>query len=372
MSVTKNLSAMKGAGYYNANSGLQYAAMLQAVDTLLEASQQAKTGDDFAILDYGCSQGYNSLYPIDKIVTQLQDTAKPDMVLKIEVIHNDRPENDWETLLALLKDPKVSYVTKHESSSNLAIHPKTARQSYFDPTPLSDHSVNLGFSLTALHHLSEIPLYDQKKALEAYYQGKWNTWENPRRQAFSKQAAQDMSLFLDLRAKELREPSREGEGGHLVLVFVGAGGLEGNYTVLIKAMMDALKRMAEEKLVAPTIAAALDVPTHDRELEEAKESLSRNPAFQLISLIEKRVTHPACDAFYRDKAYSKSEYARVVVSWFFAVIHGYFEVALEKLQVPKPSWPGLTETFVAYMVDVVAQDPQPVSANFLYAHLRRV
>ena len=100
-------SAMEGDGFYNRNSAMQ-AAGTALLSTIWEAACKtvAINADDSAvtIVDYGSSQGRNSMVPIRLAMDALRKRAG--QMIPIEVVHTDLPSNDFSALFeAMVKEP---------------------------------------------------------------------------------------------------------------------------------------------------------------------------------------------------------------------------------------------------------------------------
>jgi len=107
------------SGRYNANSSVQNTAMQPSIDLLIDAAASlpkpaAGTGGPIRVVDFGASQGANSMQPCKAILDTIRSQARHHQsrcgVTEVEVYHEDLPSNDWNSLLALVKDPRTTYM----------------------------------------------------------------------------------------------------------------------------------------------------------------------------------------------------------------------------------------------------------------------
>ncbi len=94
-------SGMKGDGFYDRNSSPQMAAVAAVLPWLEDAVAQMDLSGSSApvmVVDYGCSEGRNSLAAMRRIIAALRArTPRP-----IQVIHSDLPTNNFNQLFVNL------------------------------------------------------------------------------------------------------------------------------------------------------------------------------------------------------------------------------------------------------------------------------
>src|SRR5579875_2023677 len=184
-------TGMESGGAYNRHATLQATGVLAAVQLFEHAAMDAQLGDrgePIAIVDYGCSQGRNSLAPMRAGIDACRARTGPDR--PIIVYHEDLPLNDFNTLFAVLATDPESYLVNRPHVFAAAI-----ARSFFEAV-LPANSVHLGWSSYAAMWLSRVPsmIPDHFAPSEA---------EGEVRAAFDAQAAADWERFLSLRAEEL-------------------------------------------------------------------------------------------------------------------------------------------------------------------------
>ena len=109
------------SGTYNANASMQNAAMQPSINLLVDAvaslpSREEEEGrGPIRVVDFGASQGANSMQPCKAILDAIRSKALHQGkggITEVEVYHEDLPSNDWSSVLALVNDPLTTYVPK--------------------------------------------------------------------------------------------------------------------------------------------------------------------------------------------------------------------------------------------------------------------
>jgi hypothetical protein len=214
MSVSKAQSegiTMSGGGIYSlATTGAKHVIdaatplVLDAIKSLpLESMEQG-----FSISDMGCADAGTSLTMIGTVIDAVSARAPGTAV---SVIYTDQPHNDFNALITNVYGlgPFETYLDNREQ-----IFPLVSATSFYRQI-LPHNSLNLGFSATAMHWLSQkvCNISNHVQAVGA---------QGSELQAFRNQAHSDWRQILIHRAKEL-EP-----GGKLVLINFGTNE-EGQY-----------------------------------------------------------------------------------------------------------------------------------------------
>src|SRR5262245_46648406 len=97
MSARSQSAAMEGSGWYNRHSSMQAAGNERAKAYWKDALEKIPVGgENIVIADYGCSQGRNSLMPINVAIDTLRRRAGAER--PVEIYHNDLPANDFGSL----------------------------------------------------------------------------------------------------------------------------------------------------------------------------------------------------------------------------------------------------------------------------------
>jgi cyclopropane-fatty-acyl-phospholipid synthase len=202
--MTGAVAAMAGKGSYNRHSGLQQANLQSALPLLADAASAVSehSAGPVTIVDYGASQGRNSMAPMASAIDLIRhkDPARP-----VQVVHTDLPSNDFASLFTLLATDPTSYLGNREN-----VYPSAIGRSYFDSI-LPPGSVDLGWSSNSLHWMSRSPVDVADHGWAVYSQSA------EARAAVDAVLAEDWLHFLRARATELRL------GGRLICQFMGRG-----------------------------------------------------------------------------------------------------------------------------------------------------
>ena len=242
---------MEGGGSYNRASAVQAAGAGPAVP-LLEAAATVvpvTAAGPLAIVDYGVSEGRNSMAPIGAAIAVLRGRVGAERA--ITVFHTDLPDNDFAALFETLARDPASYM-----AGDAAVFPAAVGRSFYGQI-LPAGSVTLGWSSWAVQWLSRVPGPIPDQVQVAYSR------DDGARARYDAQAAEDWAAFLTHRAVELVP------GGRLVVATMatdddGAFG----YRPLVESLYDALGEMVDAGLASPAEKAAMAIPTVGRSRAE--------------------------------------------------------------------------------------------------------
>lgn len=113
MSSNPQSAAMEGGGWYNRNSTMQAASNERAMTHWQAALSNVPVGpENIIIADYGCSQGRNSLKPMDLAIETLRRHAGSSR--PVEIYHNDLPSNDFSSLFQVIAEEPHGYMVRHQ------------------------------------------------------------------------------------------------------------------------------------------------------------------------------------------------------------------------------------------------------------------
>jgi SAM dependent carboxyl methyltransferase len=178
-------------GSYNRHAATQAAGGALALPLLKEAVQALALdggGSPIVIVDYGSSQGRNSLAPMRAAIAAFRERAPQPR--PICVVHVDVAENDFSTLFDVIYTAPDSYI-----SDDPDVFPSAVGRSFYRSVLPPDH-VHLGWSSHAAVWLSRAPTQ-----IPDHFWIPSST--GTVRAAFERQAADDWEAFLRLRAREL-------------------------------------------------------------------------------------------------------------------------------------------------------------------------
>ena len=202
-------SVMEGQGAYNRHAAQQAAGGAWALPLLEQAAKRVvlpPPDTPVVIVDYGSSQGKNSLRPLRAAIGALRQRLGDQ---SINVVHTDLPGNDFSSLFHTLEDDPDSYLRDQPSVFASAV----GRTFYKRLFP--ENYVTLGWSAYAVLWPSRVPAL-----IPGHFYSTRST--GTVLEAFNRQLAEDWQTFLSHRARELRPgarlvvltPSRDNHGLH--------------------------------------------------------------------------------------------------------------------------------------------------------------
>jgi hypothetical protein len=220
---------------------------------LLEAAARAvpvDTAEPIVIVDYGASQGRNSLRPLRLAIETLRPRLGPERA--IEVTHVDLPTNDFTSLFETLSTDPDSYLA-HATN----VFASAVGRSYYEPIAPAGR-VLLGWNAWTLHWMSCAPAQPDDHALAIF------SASPAIRAAVRRQQAQDWRRFLEARASELRD------GGRIVCLMMGrTEALEGGEWV-VGEFWRAVVSMGDDGLLSPAERARITFPSAGRSVDDLR------------------------------------------------------------------------------------------------------
>lgn len=272
-------ASMEGGGFYNRHSAMQAAGidlLLPLWETVCRAVPA--TSGLPVIVDYGCSQGRNSMVPLRVAIEQLRTRIGPEV--PIEVVHTDLPSNDFSTLFEALQDPSVSYMAGLEG-----IFPSAIGRSYFEPI-VSPGRVLLGWNSWTMQWMSRSPAEAPDHVIAGMSR------ETDVRRAADAQLAADWSRFLELRAAELCQ------GGKLLTAFVGRTAQGTGWEWLLGELWAAVLDLGAAGSLSPDEQRRVTIPVSPRRLGDIEAPFARGRRFAGLRL-ERAEIVTAPDPFWQ-------------------------------------------------------------------------
>lgn len=341
-------SAMQGDGYYNRNSRLQAANLASALPLLAEAAARLRRRPaPITLVDYGASQGRNSMLPVSAAIDALRGSnhqQKP-----VEVFHVDLPDNDFNSLFAALDNPAESYLTGRSGVFTAAIG-----RSYFEQV-LPAGRVDLGWSSNALHWLRSNPVNVPDHG--------WAIFSKTPEAvaAVDRQLADDWRDFLIARAIELSD------GGVVVCQFMGRGAQTHGFEWMAGCWWQAIAAVQREGLFTDDELLRMMCPSAGRSVTQVEQPFAAGPFHGLVLDQVAIVASP--DPFW--EAYSCSgdlaEFARSWSTTMRAANGPSFVAGLSPGRDRDHILGLITERHAA----LVAADPQPSQSWLAIAVVRK-
>jgi hypothetical protein len=226
IALLESPAPMEGNGVYNRNSEMQAPGLIPALPLLERAAREVPlplASEPIVIVDYGSSEGRNSLRPMRLAIRELRRRAGKDR--PISTVHTDQPGNDFSTLFTTLESDPDSHMR-----DDPCVFASAVGRSFYEQI-LPCESVTLGWSSWAVQWLNRrpAPILDHVVAARS---------GDPQvKAAFRRQAADDWRRFLTCRSRELRP------GGRLVMVAsaqdeMGRSNCKSLYDELYSALLD--------------------------------------------------------------------------------------------------------------------------------------
>ncbi|QRM56906.1 SAM-dependent methyltransferase [Sinorhizobium sp. BG8] len=257
------------------------------------------------IVDFGSSQGRNSMTPMRVAIDTLRARLGPSV--PIEIVHTDLPSNDFPALFeALVSDPNSYMIGASD------VFPFAIGRSYFTPL-LPPQRMHLGWTTWALQWMSSsaIKAHDHILAGMSVLPSVVS--------AVAKQQAGDWECFLKLRSVEMRP------GAKLIAGFTARTAAGTGWEWPLGELWSAVVEMGEDGLFSEEELNQLTIPIGLRTLEDIKAPFVQSEYFadlhlEHLDLIN--VSDPFWEEFERsgDKATFAKHHADMMRAWSGPVI----------------------------------------------------
>lgn len=297
----RDLSAMEGDGFYNRHSAMQ-ASAIELLSSLWQIACQTVAIDDgpLTIVDYGSSQGRNSMAPLRMAIEVLRGRAGSNV--PIEVIHTDLPSNDFSALFEALENEPNSYL-----AGSTDVFPAAVGRSFFHPL-LPPGRVHLGWTTWALQWMSRSPA----QASDHILAGMSKSPEVV--DAVRQQQAADWRRFLQVRSREMRP------GAKLLTGFTARTATESGWEWVLDELWSTVEDMGREGLFSSEEQRHITIPIGLRSSEDIQAPFLEGGSFAelLIERIEiLKVADPYWDDFQRtgDRLSFAQRHADMTHAW---------------------------------------------------------
>lgn len=319
------VTRIRGEGVYDANSDMQR-CILEAASPLIDYAAvraQIPTERTFSIVDYGCSEGRNSVDSVKKIIRSVRNRDKR---ARISVLHNDLPRNNFNRLFEnLYDDPENSYLDTADDDL-IRLGSKVfafASGASFYGRVAPDESVDFAISSSAAHWLSNLPDLSIKDHI-------FHAFAKPdEKRKLSRLAAHDWQKFLLARAAEMAP------GGRMVLT-MGGRRLNADSDIedfgcraIIDLMNNVLKELVEENRIMRAAYERFALPIYCRSVDEVLAPFKDNhsPLADQFTVEYAETHRQKCDRFERLLLGGEADlYAETVVD----NVGAYAQPALEQ------------------------------------------
>lgn len=260
-----SLPVMEGHGFYNKNSALQAAGVSKLDALWRDICRRVQAHDEpIVIVDYGCSEGRNSMKPISQAIDAIRVDAG--YANDIEIIHCDLPNNDFNTLFQTLSNPSVSYLANRDRLYSYAVG-----RSYFDAI-VPPGRVHLGWNTWTLQWMSA-PTADAPDHVIA------GLSRDPAIAAEVRQRqANDWKQFLTMRSRELRS------GGRLLTAILARTERETGWEGLLDDLWASVTDLVADGYLTLDEAVRLTIPTSLRTIEDIRAPFDADGRYDGVRL----------------------------------------------------------------------------------------
>ncbi len=360
---TAATTSMKGGGYYSQSTQGAKHAIDNATGMLLDAVAALPTpeaGRPLRLADYGAADGGTSKAAIREVVAAVRSRF-PDQ--EIEVTYTDLASNDWSQLFKAMQGLDGSEHTYWSEFDGVFV---TGCGIGFHRQLVPSGMLDLGFSATAMHYVSERPC---EITTHVHHVGA----EGEELASFDRQAAADWERILMGRAAELRP------GGRLVILSFGKdeqgrylGGTGGvdmfdTFDMLWRRLADA-RQITDEEYRAATFAQVYRMPDQFTAPLTDAASIVHKAGLRLVSMHTGLTPCPYRAAFdaapeMGTRAFAKS-YIPTLRSWSETVFLNALSTAR-----PAEERTAIVDAFYQSYEDLVADQPDGHAMDYIHCYL---
>ena len=309
-------SAMEGSGFYNRHSAMQAAGIALVSPFWQMACRTVEIGPEpLVIVDYGSSQGRNSMAPMRVAIEELRSRAAPGT--PIEVIHTDLPSNDFSSLFIALHDEPSSYM-----AGLSGIFPAAIGRSYFEQL-LPPGRVHLGWNSWTMQWMSRSPADAPDHVLAGLSSSAQVSV------AVKEQQATDWRRFLEVRSLEMRP------GARLLSAFTARTMDETGWEWLCGELWAAVLDMGRAGLLSEGERHRITIPIGLRTLEDITAPFAASGRFEELEIEHVeilKVSDPSWDDFQTsgDEQQLGQRHANMMRAWSGPTIKGLIDPSRDR------------------------------------------
>ena len=350
--------SMVGKGYYSERTAGARNVINTALGMISTALHETPHTEKLRIADFGAADGGTSRGMWAKLLTELRNNGDQ---RDVEMLYTDLASNDFSTLFRMMQgfegNPDEAY---QRNLDKVYVH---GCGTGFHQQLMADESLNLGFSATAMHYVSEKPC-----ELTSHVHMVGASTEE--QEKFRLQAAQDLDRILLARAAELIPGGRFicfnfgiDENGH----FLGnTGGVHmfNQFDRLWKSLCQQ-GRITEEEYIRATFTQhyrTMDEflsPFSDPDSAVSKAGLILKSSQSVFTPCPYRAAFDAADGAMTSRAYAQS-LIPTMRSWSETV----FKTALDQRPVDEAM--AIIDDFYQAYEDEVASNPEGHAMDYVH------
>lgn len=260
--------SMKGDGYYDAHSQVQSSvihALVPLIQSCVNDIPAPVQGKDFCIVDFGCSEGKNSIAIVAASIDAVRAIRPSEHFF---VVHEDLPANNFNRLISqLYSSSSDRLATIYGATPECPVFVYASGNSFYSRV-VPDNFIHLGISSSSVHWTSARPHIKSN----IFHAGAISEEQNE----YAKIANKDWRLFLESRCRELIV------GGKLVVTMAarlvaaneaidGSNPRKGeSYSAqsIVQLLYDVLQQMVQDHLIETKALEQFSLPIYCRSREE--------------------------------------------------------------------------------------------------------
>ncbi|KAF3181918.1 hypothetical protein TWF788_006379 [Orbilia oligospora] len=349
---------MTSGNTYNENCGQQTLIM----ESSLPLFDEIDLGPNPKILDYGCSQGLNSIAMMQRILGRLAPSST------VSLVFEDLPSNEFTSLIKLL--PGLC-----TSNPELKIYPSLIPRSFYESI-IAPGTVDIGFTSSTIHWLKEMPILKPSNETVAEYYEKRTLRNSPA-------AKEDFRNFLTLRSQEIKK------GGYLIIACFGSFTEEeikkykDALIIRHRCLFQAAEVLANNGRLPSKAVARINMPIYDRSEEEFVGGIQELEDLWIMEkYYRKMIPHPAYHKFLKEcemagsdeqaKIKASKAYSGALMDWLVAVMGDMIKSWWVESGVKEGEVEAIYAEFLAIAKDLLYKEgPAGAEIPIMYTRLRR-
>ena len=328
--------SMKDQGFYDNHSQTQRAIInmtLLSVKAALSAVPLLGEKQRFVIVDYGCSEGKNSVYMADTVIDIVRQRQQNQ---SFNVIFNDLPQNNFNKLFENIYEGglKDNLLSSPQGDTKCGSVLAFASGQPFHLQVVPSDTVNFGYSSSAAHWLTRLPesaehshIYvgdaadEEKEKLAEIAAKDWHNFLNLRAIEMAPGARLVVTMAASLTAHKNKNVPLERIGDSDGRIFDSMKCPEEKYSaqIIMNLINDILQELLEEKKISLLQKQNICCPIYSRNIDEVLAPLSQRDLKEKFTVEKTQLVQIVCPFFEKYLQSGDSEiYAQSLTAMFRA------------------------------------------------------
>ena len=355
---TQSSLSMKGSGYYSAKTAGAKNAIDKTQKVIEEAIKTIPSKDILRFADFGSADGGTSQEMWSNIIKLIREKGDD---RQIEILYTDLASNDFSTLFKIMQGMEGNTKFAFQKNfSNIYVH---GCGTGFHDQLMSNNSLNLGFSATAMHYVSERPCLIENHV--------HMTGANEReKQLFKDQAHKDWEIILLNRSKELIN------GGRFVCINFGIdeqGRCLGNTgeKIMFDNFAKNWKYLQDKGIITNQEFINATFTQHYRTIEEFKKPFDDKDSLVsksglILKSCETMITDCPYKTYYLNnkESMSSNDYANTLIPTMRSWSETVFKNALINRTAKEVN--EIVDKFYDLYIDEVSNNPEGHSMDYVH------